>query len=387
MRLSSYGLVLLMLVGSGCTFYTSCPPAGNNNGNGSAGSDGTGGSGNPGTGGGQSGGPPLLEGEWVNVTSNLAGLSSECGNLSHGTAKPDEDLIIMGVAKHGLWGSRNGGDSWEQLGSDSDPEEITNRASGFLWDPDDSQVFWESGIYNGSGIFKTTDDGASFEPLRIMHVDHVSADFTDPARKTMLASGHEQVHKLYLSTDSGTSWKEIGDSLPKETQVCAFPHVIDSHTFLLGCGSYSGGKTGIWRSTDAGATWEPVSDLGGGSAPLITKDGTIYWGSEGFAGLTKSTDEGRTWSNALGAGVVIGVSPWELPDGRIAELGGASILVSADEGVTWLPASAAYPYQVGGFFYSAQQGAFFVYHLTCNVGTDAVPADGVMRYDFDYETQ
>ena len=76
-----------------------------------------------------------------------------------------------------------------------------------------------------------------------------------------------------------------------------------------------------------------------------------------------------------------------MPDGRIAELGQQSIIISDDGGVTWKPASAALPYTPVGFYYAAQQKAFFVYYITCNVGTDAVPADGIMRFDYDYETQ
>src|SRR6478735_4671069 len=227
MRSSVYGWASLSLVllHAGCTFYTACP-AGNGNGNaptGTAGTDNAGGAndvggtmnnggGSGGTGG--TGALPLPEGTWVTATSNLAHQPSECGNLSFATAKPDEDLILMGVAQHGLWGSRDGGDSWEQLGSKDDPEPITNRVTYVVFDPDDTDTFWESGIYNATGIFKTTDDGATFSPMHITHNDFVSVDFTDPKRKTLLASGHEQIHKLYLSEDGAETWNEIGDFIP-----------------------------------------------------------------------------------------------------------------------------------------------------------------------------
>lgn len=50
--------------------------------------------------------PP--DGTWVNRTGNLAGMDSECGNLSALAAKPDEDRIFAPVALHGLWETRDG---------------------------------------------------------------------------------------------------------------------------------------------------------------------------------------------------------------------------------------------------------------------------------------
>jgi photosystem II stability/assembly factor-like uncharacterized protein len=158
---------------------------------------------------------------------------------------------------------------------------------------------------------------------------------------------------------------------------------------LLGCGTYSGGTPGIFRSTDRGRNWERVSNLGGGSAPLLTKDGTMYWASEGTVGLTKSTDQGETWSDPLGADVVatLGahVMPVELPNGHIAALSKQSVIVSDDGGETWKAASVKLPYDPAALFYSDVHRAFYIVRTTCGVGTDAVPANGVMRFDYDYE--
>src|SRR4051812_20740076 len=142
------------------------------------------------------------EGNWVNVTSNLAGLASECGNMSYVSAKPNEDLVIAGIAQRGLWGSRDGGMSWHQLGSGAGSAKITNRPGSIIYDPLRFDVFWESGIYNSNGVYRTHDGGGVFQALgAIGHNDTVSVDFTDRNRRTLLAGGHEQKQTVHLSQD------------------------------------------------------------------------------------------------------------------------------------------------------------------------------------------
>lgn len=363
---------MLAALQSSCTFYTACP-----SGNSTGAPGGQGGTGNAPNG-------PLTTGAWVDVTSNLTGMASECGNLSKLSAKPDENLLIVGIAQAGLWSSSDNGATWQAMGTASGSVPITNRTSSILYDPQDTQSFWESGLYNSFAVYQTSDDGSSFANTgTITHSDFVTVDFADPDRKTLLASGHEQAHKLYMTSDAGANWHEIGDKIPAEAQTCPFPYVIDAQTFLLGCGSYGGGKTGIYRSTDAGQTWTKVSSFGGGAAPLIASDGSIYWASEGTGGIVKSTDQGLTWADPIGVGVVGSVTPMELPDGKLATLGSMAVLESSDDGMTWKSASSALPYVPTGVVYSVQGGAFYVWHWTCGVGTDRVPAGGIMRYDPD----
>ena len=56
--------------------------------------------------------PPAM---WVNVTGNLAGMASECGNTPYLAVAPQPDMLITSVAKQGLWSSTDGGASWKQL--------------------------------------------------------------------------------------------------------------------------------------------------------------------------------------------------------------------------------------------------------------------------------
>jgi photosystem II stability/assembly factor-like uncharacterized protein len=352
------------------------------------------------SGGGSSGSPQGFgdaappSGKWTPVTNNLSGLMSECGTVCSVFSKPDEDLLIAGVAgQGGLWSSRDGAASWQHMNTGAGASVMTNRPLSLAFDPDPmySKRFWESGVYGGNGgVYETTDDGTSFTQLgTVFHNDLVSVDFTDPARKTLLAGGHEQSQTLWKSTDGGQTWQNIamGTGLPANTN-CTLPLIIDTQNYLVGCAGYGGGPSGIYRSTNGGANWTLATASGGGNRPLRAKsDGSIYWISPGNNGMTRSTDNGVHWTDVLGPGVLTSYVPIELPDGRIAALGLQYVMVSKDHGATWNPASAALPYMDGvGVAYSGPHKAFYVYHIACGNGTVLVPADAIMRFDWDYTT-
>jgi photosystem II stability/assembly factor-like uncharacterized protein len=353
-------------------------------------------SGGGGSGGGSSSGSgadstlkgPIPTGSWVNVTGNLAGVSSGCGTLVNVDAKPDEDFLIAGVTNAGLYGTRDGGSTWQQITAPSGAGSIDNRMTMVIFDPTTSTRFWECGIY-GDSPFVTTDDGKSWTQMgMISHTDLLGIDFTDPDRKTMVAGGHEQSQTLYKSTDSGNSWSGIGSMLPMNTN-CTLPVVFDSETYLVGCGGYGGGPSGIYRTTDGGSTWTNVSSMGGAAPPLVASDGTIYWASPGGAALAKSTDKGMTWTQAVGPNVVTASVPIELPDGRVAILGSQYVIASSDQGATWsaltnaLPTPGSGDELTHGIAYSTKRNAIYIWHSSCPSGVDTLPidADAVMRYD------
>jgi hypothetical protein len=327
-------------------------------------------------------------GVWVNATSNLAGMSSECGNVSYVAAKPDENVIITGVAQKGLWASSDNGATWHALGTTQGSAVITNRISAVVFDPDHPAQFWESGIYNGGGVYATTTNGSAFaQQGNATHKDSVSVDFTDPARKTLLLGAHEQKQMVHRSTDGGQTWNNVGAALPADTAFSSEVLAIDSQTHLVGCSGWGGGTSGIFRTTNGGGSWTQVSTGGGVGHPLRAQDGALYWFGGGGNGVVKSIDDGQTWTLAGGASAVAG-PPIELPDGRLAALGNQKVMLSADHGATWNPVGDDFPFGgPNGLAYSAFGRAFFVWHFTCGDSPEPVPTDAIMRAHFDYKTQ
>ncbi len=325
----------------------------------------------------------------VIATGNLAKMSSEFGNLGLVSAQPCSNRVIAGVAQKGLWETLDGGKTWVALGQGAGSDQITNRTSAIVYDPKDPKIFWESGIYNGAGVYQTFDSGQTFQKLGdVSHCDSVSVDLSDPERKTILAGGHETNAKLNLSKDGGKTWTNIAAGLPNGQ--CTATAVIDSSTFLVGCNSGT-----IVRSENGGAKWDPAagSSLGGTFQPLTASDGTLYWPGGG-GGVSKSENQGKSFSSvatpAEAPSLIAPASLAELPDGRIISVGKDHLLASADKGASWQPIGAPLPFPGGGYdgargvTYSALTKTFFVWRWDCSA---TVPENAIMSMGFDWQAK
>jgi len=373
MRIREASLLLASCLG--CVFSTGGDPL--------PGYTPTGGTGVPiGAGGaGGAGGAIPTGAAWMPASANLTGLDSECGNVSGMASRSDRDMIIVGVAKQGLFASSDGSPMWTALGTGPGSAMIVNRMSGVVFDPMHPDTFWESGIYNSGGIYKTTNNGVTFEQLGdATHNDMVAVDLTDPERKLLLAGGHEVSARLLRSMDGGKTWTNIGDKLPADAGASSYPYIIDSRTFLLG--TYNAATAGIFRTTDAGETWSRVAMGSVTGRPAVGFDGTLFWARDQSGGF-KSTDNGVTWT-ALGNDPGIGISIVELPDHRLISTWDQRLAISADRGVTWRNFGPVLPWKAVGLLYSSFRKAIYAFHFGC--GGDHVPvaADQIVRLDFDY---
>ena len=300
-------------------------------------------------------------GSWANVTSNLAGMSSECGNLTMVSAVPGQDAVIAGIAQRGVWRSTDGGASWQPLGTGVPSATITNRPSSIAYDPANASIFYESGIYNGGGVYRTVDGGTTFQQLgSIGHIDQVSVDFTDPARQTLVAGGHEASRTVYRSTDGGATWTNIGLNLPAGTGFSSNPIVLGPNTYLINTNpNWGGGSPGIYRTTNGGTTWTKVSTIAPTAQAVVTPS-AIYWRAGDT--LAVSTDLGVTWTTR-GSGLA--VDPTLLPDGRLLSSTSSHLVVSADGGASWTNVGPTTPYTPASIAYVNSRHAVFISTWDC----------------------
>jgi photosystem II stability/assembly factor-like uncharacterized protein len=181
----------------------------------------------------------------------------------------------------GVYKSTDGGDSWEHVGL-KDSEHIGE----ILVDPRDSDVvyvaaqgpLWRTG--GERGLYKTTDGGKTW--IRILHIDddtginEVHMDPRDP--DVLYASAYQRrrhqwvlldggpgsgVHK---STDGGATWTELESGLPKVDmgRIGMAISPVDPDV-IYAVVEAQDDKGGLFRTTDAGASWEKRSDYNASS--------------------------------------------------------------------------------------------------------------------------
>jgi photosystem II stability/assembly factor-like uncharacterized protein len=309
------------------------------------------------------------------VSGNLEGLESECGNVMV-ASQPRADLFLAGIALNGLWSIAPGTSTWTAVGGGGAP--VENRMTQLLVDPANPDRYWEVGIYGTNGVYQTDDRGASFRALGdVAHVDHLSVDFADPERQTMLAGGHES-GSLWLSTDGGTTWSDIGVGLPDGVGYASSPHIIDAQTFVLG--TFQGDAPGIFRTANGGDAWTKVFEGSVVGAP-VARDGTITWLLQNGGGVVSSSDGGATWvprsSNDIAGNATQLI---DMPDGSLVTSGDDHLIRSTDDGATWRDVGPPLPYAPTGVAYATGEQAFYVARFDCSFTEgNPVKSDSILR--------
>ncbi|MER7248969.1 exo-alpha-sialidase [Kribbella sp. NPDC000426] len=190
-------------------------------------------------------------------------------------------VVYAGSQPSALWRSTDGGVTFELVRGLWDHPHRTKWEAGFggqavhtvlphPTDPDKVSVAMSTG-----GVYRTADGGktwspanqgiqATFMPDRYPEfgqcVHKLAAHPDVPER--MFAQNH---HGVYRSDDGGAIWKSIADGLPSDFgfPIAVHPHEPETvYVFPLvadGNRIPTGAKCRVYRSRDAGSTWEPLS--------------------------------------------------------------------------------------------------------------------------------
>jgi photosystem II stability/assembly factor-like uncharacterized protein len=159
----------------------------------------------------------------------------------------------------------------------------------------------------------------------------------DPSK--MYVGGHPG---FYRSEDGGKSFSQDNSGLPG-TDVHSLgmdPQNPDTlYAYIV--------DEGIYRSPDAGESWEPVSSEAGVMGPILVdprNSDTLYISSM-QGGFRKSTDGGKSWLTVapIPGGMVMSISQsWEDPNTFYAA-NGSEVLKSTDGGKSWRPSGEELP--------------------------------------------
>lgn len=229
------------------------------------------------------------------------------------------------AAGNGVQRSTDGGRSWRVL--------TDWRLMESLWvlpDPVDSALVLTS---TPGGIFRTTDDGATWhrleQGLRRPFVQSLAMDPTD--RRMLYAASEDD---LYRSEDGGESWTPLGAGVTHVHSILLFPG--DRGRILIGAEEY-----GIRLSTDRGTTWR--AGRGAAGIPIYalasSTDGSALYAAGWESGILRSADGGESWEALPGplAGRTLLSLAVHPEDTRrlVAGTDGEGVYESSDGGRTW----------------------------------------------------
>ena len=200
------------------------------------------------------------------------------GDHLHALQVSDSGQLLLGL--HGaLWASDDGA-AWEQLGlGERDAMALGVAAEGAPL------------LVGGHDVLaRSRDGGETFTeltpslPSRDIHALAQAPSRPDVAYAFVVGSG------IHVSRDAGDTWEEaarVGMDLPADiTSLAVDPQ--DPSIVLVGSGSL-----GVFRSTDAAASFEQV-DPTGTYGMAVGRGGVAVAAT--VAGVSRSTDGGASWS-------------------------------------------------------------------------------------------
>ncbi len=196
----------------------------------------------------------------------------------------NSSIILAGGVSGGMWRSTDGGSSWTKTTSSSSLQSATciaqDTRSGKqnVWYYGTGEYMGNSAsgggsdaFYTGDGIFKSTDDGASWNILSSTatntpqtfenffdYVWNVATDHHNTSQDVVYAATYGAIHR---STDGGASWHYVIPSSPSSPYSSYTDVAVDSNGVVYAALSNGGGSAGIYRSTD-GVTWTNITPSG-----------------------------------------------------------------------------------------------------------------------------
>ncbi len=213
----------------------------------------------------------------------------------------DPLTYYVGAASGGIFKSEDGGHSWRPIFDDMPSASIGALAVS----PSDPNVVWvgtgeafiRSNVSIGDGVYRSTDAGITWQHVGLSASGRISRILTHPEDHRVAyvaALGHgygpQEERGVFKTTDGGETWEKV---LFVDAETGCSDLVMDpNNPRILFAGMWdfemstfsrtSGGPgSGLWRSKDAGKTWERLTGQGLPEAP---------WGK---IGLTMTAADSR----------------------------------------------------------------------------------------------
>ena len=192
------------------------------------------------------------------------------------------DVYYFGAVAGGVWKTTDAGRSWRPM---FDKEPIAS-IGAIAIDPADSNVVYvgtgepclRGNISFGNGMYKSVDGGHTWAHIGLDDTRHISKVLIDPNNPNTIfvaaighAYGPNAERGVFRSTDAGKTWQKV---LYKDDKTGAVDLVFDpANSHILYASLYqeirtpwgftSGGPgSGIYKSEDGGTTWKQLTGHG-----------------------------------------------------------------------------------------------------------------------------
>lgn len=255
------------------------------------------------------------------------------GDIAIAPNNPDIIVVGSGEGLHrpdlgvgdGIFKSIDGGESWKFMGL-GDIQQVAR----VIIHPDNPKLIYVAGLghpYGPNeqrGVFRSQDGGETWE--KILYIDQntgaTQVEFEPGNPNTLYAAMWEhregpwenarfqgENSGLYKSTDGGDTWEELSEGLPSAAQGRGRIGIgiAPSNTDLIFACVDARKNGGIYKSTDAGASWTLINTdrrLWGRGSDFAeievhpTNPDRLYVGN---IAAYQSDDAGRTWTSIKGA--------------------------------------------------------------------------------------
>jgi photosystem II stability/assembly factor-like uncharacterized protein len=195
--------------------------------------------------------------------------------------------VLAGTLGAGVLRSTDGGRRW--LLSNFGLQDFTILATATAGDWTRREV-----VFAGTtdGIYRSIGGGRAWKPagLNGLAIQAVAASNRYADIGLVMAGSEED--GLHRSADGGRTWSPAGDEIGRTASVNGLLCVAteDSEAWFVGTDAGS-----LWRSADAGNSWQLVHEADTSAFALAAGPGAQLYAALGEGGLLGSRDAGQTW--------------------------------------------------------------------------------------------
>ena len=275
--------------------------------------------------------PVMSAGSFSGLNSRSIGPALMSGRIGDFAVNPDRSAeYYVAVCSGNVWKTVNDGTTFEPVFDGEGSYSIGCVAI----DPNNTDIVWvgsgennsQRSVSFGDGVYKSVDAGKSWKNMGLPESEHIGVIAIDPrdsdtvyvaAQGPLWRSGGDR--GLYKTTDAGATWERVlhvSDDTginevhldPRDPDVVyASAYQRRRHVWTLIDGGPEGG---IWKSTDAGATWReintglPGEDKGRIGLDISPADPDVVYAiveaANGESGFYRSTNRGERWEKMSG---------------------------------------------------------------------------------------